>query len=669
MSDAAAPRALTLAQKILARRAFGPLPPGGLRPGAQLTVAVDWILASELAMAGMAETFARLGHPRLADPSRFFLAIDHTVDPHTIATDPRTQQLVRLSRDFAAAHRIAAFYDANRTIMHTAFYRNHALPGTLVVGADSHTTSHGAVGALAFGLGGADVAVAAVTGRTWLTLPEELRVDLTGRPPFGLTGKDVALRVLAAIGCNRLALERGVEFRTDPAAPLSVDARFTLANMTAELGGIWGIFAATPETAAFLDRFGRPAPDRPLSADPDADYAAQVAVDLAALAPQVAPPFAPDTGRPVDEVIGQPLDGAFIGACTTTEEELILAGLVLEAMLAAGLTPEGQGRRLAIPGDTGIRARLEATGLAETYRRAGFRLGVPGCHMCLGLGSERAGAGEVWLTSQNRNFRNRMGAGSLAWLAAAPTVAASALGMRIADPRPWLARLDRDRLARLLAPVRAAPALVTAPDPLPPAPPSPARLPDRPARAAAPAAAAAPPAGGGSLGPVRGRALVFGDHVDTDAIIPGAFCTLTDPAALGRHAFHHVRPGVPDLVAQGLDIIVAGAGWGCGSSREHAAWALKGAGIRLVLARSLAAIHRRNLVNEGIPALVAPDPDFHALVAEGDGLAVDPAGAAVTHLPSGRRFALVPLGAPEAAILAAGGLIAQVRAAQALTEA
>lgn len=634
-------RPQTLSQKILTAHA---LDGQVARPGVTLRIAVDWIMASELAMAGMAETFTRLGNPRLHAPERFFLAIDHTVDPHTIHADPKTRQLVRLSRDFAATQKIAAFYDANQTIMHTAFYRHHALPGSVVVGADSHTTSHGALGAFAIGLGGADVAVAAITGQTWITVPDEVLVTYRRALPFGLTGKDVVLATLARVGSNRHALERGVEFRCTDGTELSVDARFTICNMTAEMGGVNGIFASEPETYAFLNRFGRGGGQGLMAGDAEAGYVERFDIDLSRLTPQVAKPFSPDNGVGVDEVLGQGLDGAFIGACTTTEEELVLAGLMLERQQAAGITAAPSDRRLMIPGEVQIHRKLEQAGLLDAFRAAGFRIGVPGCHMCLGLGSERAGQGETWLSSQNRNFRNRMGAGSIAWLASGLTVAASAAGLAVADPRRWLDGIDRDRLARILERGGVAGAI---PEPAPRAP------------------SDTVAGGGGAVarveGVVAGRALVFGDNIDTDAIIPGAFCTLTDPVALGEKAFFHTRPAFPSEVAAGLDIVVAGHGWGCGSSREHAAWALKGAGVKLVIARSLAVIHRRNLINEGIPALVATDPAVFEAVAEGDALSVDLGAFTVTHGPSGRTFPLAPLGAPEAAILSAGGLVAQVK--------
>jgi len=440
---------LSLSRKILNAHRLTQAP---AKTGQTLRISVDWIMASELAIKGMQETFDRLGNPPLHAPDRFFLAIDHTVDPQTIRKDPKTGQLVRLSRDFAAAHKLAAFYDANETIMHTAFYRYHAVPGSVVVGADSHTTSHGALGAFAIGLGGADVAAAAIQGHTWITVPPETLVRLCGALPFGLSGKDVVLKTLGMLRCSRSVLDHSVEFQSDPGHALSLDARFTICNMTAELGGVNGIFAPGPESNAFLERFDRQGeiPTSTLFSDPDASYEATEEIDLAALTSQVARPFSPDKVGPVSDHVGQPFDGCFIGACTTTEEELVIGGMILERMLQKGVQALANERRLVIPGDLAIRSKLEERGIWDIYRKAGFRIGVPGCHMCLGLGTEKAARGETWLSSQNRNYRNRMGAGSIAWLASAATVAASAADLTLTDPGPYLAELDRDRLQAIL---------------------------------------------------------------------------------------------------------------------------------------------------------------------------------------------------------------------------
>jgi aconitate hydratase/homoaconitate hydratase len=160
---------------------------------------------------------------------------------------------------------------------------------------------------------------------------------------------------------------------------------------------------------------------------------------------------------------------------------------------------------------------------------------------------------------------------------------------------------------------------------------------------------------------IRAQVQRFGDHVDTDAIIPGEFCHLTDSAALGTHCFEHVRPDFASRAREGRTVIVAGEGWGTGSSREQAVWALQGAGIRAVIAKSFAFIHRRNLVNEAVPHLVLTDPDFHALVQEGDTLEVDLRAATVTHGPSGRRFTAAPVSPLVHALQSEGGLVPAIR--------
>src|SRR3954465_8898816 len=445
-------RPMTLTQKIIAAHATR-LPRPWVQAGDVLQVKVDWTIASELAWNGMDRTYGLLGRPRLHDKDRFFLAVDHTVDPVTLATDKRAQKLVQLSRNFAQETGIRHFYDANHTILHTRFYRDLVRPGELVLGADSHTSSHGGLGAVAIGLGGADIVVAMVLGSSWIQVPEAIAVEYSGKLPFGIAGKDVILRTLGLLGRNTVAMERSVEYRGEGVRQLSTDSRFAIANMTAEFGGLNGIFEADEVTAAWLagradeDDPKAVQPMRTFRADPGAPYARTFGVDLSRLEPQVAVPFSPDNVKGVSEVAGTELQGLFIGACTTTEEELVLAALVLEA---AGVSRPGNDKQIVGPGDLAIQENLRRAGLWAVYERAGFRVDPPGCSMCLGVASRKAGRGEKWLSSQNRNFENRMGDGSLAHLGSAATVAASAQAMKVTDPRPLLARVDQERFRRIL---------------------------------------------------------------------------------------------------------------------------------------------------------------------------------------------------------------------------
>ncbi|HKS69141.1 MAG TPA: aconitase family protein, partial [Ktedonobacterales bacterium] len=565
--------------------------------------------------------------------------------------DARTQKLANLSRAFAKEVGLKHFYDANMTIMHTKFYRDLVQPGEVVIGADSHTSSHGGMGAIAIGLGGADVTAAMVLGQTWIEVPEAIAVDYEGELPFGIGGKDVILHTLGALGRNTVAMERTVEYRGDGAHRFTTDMRFTICNMTAEFGGLNGIFEPDEQVAEWLARRRRGYNDTAhyFRADDDAPYSAHFPIRLSELAPQVAKPFSPDNVYDVTDVAGQALDGAFIGACTTTEEELALGAMVLEAALESGMRPipAEAGRRVVVPGDLWIADHFRKTGLWEIYERAGFTVDVPNCSMCLGIASRKAGKGEVWLSSQNRNFENRMGEGSLAWLASAATVAASSLDMRVTDPRALLEHVDRDRLNRvLMRRLRMAPPRITV---------------EEPQMTVVPPAEGTHAGAGAAGGTIHAKVQRFGDSVDTDAMIPGEFCHLTALADLGDRCFYYVRPEFRERAKQGATIVVAEEGWGSGSSREQAVWALQGAGIQAVIAKSYAFIHKRNLVNEALPYLVIDDDEFYALASEGAELEVDLATGTVRDVASGRTFqAQVPSPMIQA-LTAEGGLVAAVK--------
>src|SRR5215469_8655503 len=365
---------MTLTQKILAQHAIR-LPRPWVCAGDVLRIKVDWTIASEFTWNGMDRTYTMLGRPPLSNPERCYLALDHTVDPVTLANDARTQKLADLSRSFARERGLKHFYDANVTIMHTKFYRELVQPGEVVLGADSHTSSHGGMGAFAMGLGGADVTAAMVLGETWLEVPEAISVEYNGVPGFGIGGKDIILRTLGALGRNTVAMERSVEFGGDAASSFTTDMRFTICNMTAEFGGLNGIFAADEPIAEWLARRRRGYNTDALyfRADAEAPYVSHNVIRLGDLVPQVARPFSPDNVYSVTELAGQRLDGAFIGACTTTEEELALAALVLEAALRSGArpTPVDGARRIVVPGDLWIFNHFKEKGLWSIYEEAG----------------------------------------------------------------------------------------------------------------------------------------------------------------------------------------------------------------------------------------------------------------------------------------------------------
>ncbi len=648
---------MTLTEKILADHAIGLRRPY-VKPGDIIRIKVDWTIASELAWNGMNQTYERLGRPPIHDPEKFYLAIDHTVDPVTIVNDPRTQRLIQLSKAFASEAQLKHFYDSNETILHTKFYRDLIQPGEIVLGADSHTSSHGGLGAFSIGLGGADITVAMALGESWIEVPSAIAIVFNGALPFGVGGKDVILKTLGLLKRNTVAMERSVEYIGPAVSEFSTDMRFTIANMTAELGGLNGIFAPDEVVSAWVaGRESYNTGGKYFKAAEDAEYVERFEIDLNNLSPQIAKPFSPDKTVDIEEVLGTAFDGCFIGACTTTEEELVLGGMILELALADGIKVKETTKRLVAPGDLTIERNLREAGLLDVYRNAGFRIAPPGCHLCLGIASEQAGSGEIWLSSQNRNYQNRMGEGSLAWLASAATVAASALDLTLRDPRAFLERIDRERYMRILGRsdlVRLTPDVsvtysepqidvvektsddesVTSKESEQPAQPEQV---------------------------IEGRVQIFGDHIDTDAIIPGEFCHLSDIDEIGAKCFHYVRPEFIGRVSDGQTIVVAGEAWGSGSSREHAVWALKGAGVQLVIAKGYAFIHKRNLVNEALPYLLVTDPEFYKLVAEDDELSVDPSSGKILHVASGKTFTAESPSAIVVALTAEGGIVPAIK--------
>ncbi|KIV94048.1 hypothetical protein PV10_05205 [Exophiala mesophila] len=611
-------RPLSLVEKILAHHAVG-LEKPEVRPGDMICVSVDWTLTSELLWAGMDKTYTAMNRPRLHRNDRVWLAVDHTVDPRT-NHQSRQRELIEKAERFRDEAKLVDFLPANTSIMHTDFTRDRAQPGYLVIGSDSHTCSAGSMGAFAVGFGAADVVMPLVTGETWFRVPEVCRINFVGKLPYGISGKDVILHIIGHFKRNTIAFQRAVEYGGPGLSELSMDARFAIANMTTEFGGMGACFESDQRTATWLAgrRLSRDK-NRALYFKPDseAQYADVRTIDLSKVRVTMAVYPDPDNVVEIHEKQGMKLDGCFIGACTTTEEELVLAGMVLEVGLASGLKPIKQGKRRVTPGSLIITRKLEQLGLLEVYRQAGFEIGAPGCSYCVGINDvDVAQSGEIWLSSQNRNFRNRMGPGSIGNVTSAAAVAASSFGMEVKDPRPLLARIDPTKYERLLgqAPVAAE---------LSPAFQEPVIRCQT--KSMSDFTQETPKGVGlhGGTGVITARIQRFGDNVDTDAIIPAQFMPGIDDADLGSHCFEHVRPEFRQRAANGATIIVAEHGFGSGSSREDAVRALKGAGVKMIVAKSFAFIYERNQLNMGVFNARISEDDFYQNAVEGAELSVD----------------------------------------------
>lgn len=408
---------MTLTQKIFAQHSFSQIPESGLSTGSVVRVGLDWVLASELSWAGMARVHADLGNPGIWRNDRFWLAGDHVVHPD-VRSEPKVTAMVEKAEKAKKQFRMTEYQGMNYTIMHTEFVRERAEPGMLCVGSDSHTCSGGAVGCLSIGLGVADVMMALALGQTWFKIPEVIKIEFIGKPRRAISGKDVILHILRELKRNTVASERIVEFTGDGCQYLSVDARFAICNMCTEFGAVTGIFVPDGVTKKYVDDRRRKANKLNsiyFKPDKGASYAGEYIIDLAKVEHTIAVYPEPDHVVPVSEKEGMEIDGVFIGACTTTEEELVLAALVLKVGLQKQL-PRRKGKRHYVPGSLPIVDKLEKLGLLEVYEAAGFTRGPPGCSYCVGLSAEKAEKGETWLSSQNRNFANRMGAGKYSTL-------------------------------------------------------------------------------------------------------------------------------------------------------------------------------------------------------------------------------------------------------------
>jgi len=381
--------------------------------GEVICVAPSWILASEAAWYGMDEMYTGMGRPRFKRADRFWLAGDHVVDPR-VNHLPKQRTLIEKCDRIAREMDLGDNYRGhNTTIMHTEYYRQRVQPGMLVIGADSHTGSAGCLGALAIGMGVTDVVIQLVTGETYIQVPEVVRINLVNKPPRGMSGKDVILGILGQLKRNTVAAERLVEYTGEGLKYLSSDARFAIANMTTEFGGIGACVVPDVITAAYIAKRKDPRYKSDavyFKPDSDAKYAETCEVDLSTMQTLVAIYPSPDNLVPIAQV-DLKLNGCFIGACTTAEEELILAGLVVKECLKRGMRPVASGLRRVTPGALTISHRLEELGILAAFEEAGFVIGAPGCSYCVGMGPDQAGEGEIWLSSQNRNYRDRMGKG------------------------------------------------------------------------------------------------------------------------------------------------------------------------------------------------------------------------------------------------------------------
>lgn len=416
---------MTLVEKIFARHARLE----AVKPQQILTVNVDYCMANDGTMRLNSSIIEdRMQLVKLWDPAKVVIVMDHQVPADT----PQAAEVHKISRKFAQKFQVEAFHDSDG-ICHQILLEKYVLPGQLVVGADSHTLSTGAIGAAGLGMGSTDISAVMATGETWVKVPVSVKVVLDGKLQAGVYPKDIILALIKQTKADGLGY-KAAEITGPALAELSVADRFTICNMMAEAGAKTALIAPDEAVYRYLDALRQTTVPRAdwLFADEDAVYEQVITINLDELAPQVACPHSVDNVHPVAAMSGTKVHQVFIGSCTNGRyEDLKVAADVLR-----GRKIHPDIKLLVTPASRQVYLRAIREGLIEDFMNAGAVVNHPGCSTCWGAGQGVVSAGEVLLSTQNRNFKGRSGSSEAQiYLCSPATAAHSALTGVITDPR------------------------------------------------------------------------------------------------------------------------------------------------------------------------------------------------------------------------------------------
>ena len=412
---------MTFAQKVLSQASGKEAFPGDI-----VSAKIDLAMSHENA-ALVLRSFQEIGAKEVWDPERIVLLFDHRIPANTT----KAAEGHRSVRDFVRREGLPNFYDLREGICHQVLpEKGHVLPGMLIVGTDSHTTTYGALGAFSTGIGATEMAAVWATGELWMKVPQTIRFHLNGRLDGPVSAKDVILHLIGRMGADGCDY-RCAEFVGPVVDDMSVSGRMTMCNMSMEMGAKAGVAFPDARTRDYLK--GRTAAEwQPVLSDEEAEVERHIDLDLTGLSPQVAHPHSVDNVRPVEEMTGIPVDQAVIGSCTNGRaEDLLAAERVLHGRKVADSV-----RLIVVPASREVYLWAADSGTLSSLVRSGAVVTNPGCGPCMGAHQGLLAAGERCIATTNRNFRGRMGSpGSEVYLASPATVAASALKGAIADPR------------------------------------------------------------------------------------------------------------------------------------------------------------------------------------------------------------------------------------------
>lgn len=412
---------MTVSEKILARASGKDYVEAGEIVMAGIDVAMTHDLTGPLSV----ESFERIGRERVWDPEKIVVIFDHQVPADSL--DAAQNHMIM--RDFVREQGIKNFYDVREGVCHQVLpEKGHVVPGEVIVGTDSHTCTHGALGAFATGIGSTDMAMVFATGKLWFRVPETIRFEISGSLRKHVYAKDVILNIIGEVGADG-ATYMACEFAGETVADMSVSDRMVLSNMAIEMGGKTGIVEPDEKTIRYVERRSDK-PYRVFRTDPDAPSLSVMEVDVSELEPQVACPHNVDNVKPVSEVDVE-IDQVFLGSCTNGRlSDLRDAAAILKNREVADSV-----RMLVIPASREVYRRALSEGLMEIFVDAGALVCNPCCGPCLGGHVGLVGPGEVSLSTSNRNFRGRQGSPEAeVYLSSAAVAAASAVTGRITHP-------------------------------------------------------------------------------------------------------------------------------------------------------------------------------------------------------------------------------------------
>ena len=404
---------MTMTQKILAAHAGL----DSVKAGDLIEAKLDLVLGNDVTTPVAVKVFDDAGFTKVFDKDRIAIVLDH----YTPCKDIKSAQLCATAREFAKRFNITHLYDVGCVGIEHALLPEKGLvgPGDCIIGADSHTCTYGALGAFSTGVGSTDMAAGMAAGENWFKVPSAIKVNLVGKLQKYVSGKDVILHLIGMIGVDG-ALYKSIEFAGEGVSELSMDDRFTIANMAIEAGGKNGIFPVDEKTMEYVkDRFKREV--KVYEADADAEYEQEVTIDLSALKPTVSLPHLPSNTKTIDEVKGMHIDQCVIGSCTNGR----ISDLRAAAAIFKGRTVAPGVRCIVIPATQEVYMQSIKEGLTEIFITAGCAVSTPTCGPCLGGHMGVMSEGERAVATTNRNFVGRMGHVKSEVILASPAIAAA----------------------------------------------------------------------------------------------------------------------------------------------------------------------------------------------------------------------------------------------------